>query len=93
MAYGKPDKWPDGEPRNAQPLGSEVPMRDGAPATRSDGWRNTDTPTIGWVTGKAAQSDPQGSAEVRIGPGSPMWSARRAGKFTTGDQKSARKPR
>jgi hypothetical protein len=94
MANGKPDFWPDGTPRNAAPLGSEVPMRGGHAMTRADGWANSDTPTIGWVTGAAAESNPQGAPYTPIGPGSAMWARSRPGKFTTGDQKRAsRKPR
>lgn len=90
MAYGKPDKWPDGTPRNAQPLGSEVPMRDGHALRRADGWESP--PSLGWLTGPAAVTDPQGTGYTKFGPGTAIWNSRKAAK-TLGDQKGSRKPR
>lgn len=66
--------------------GSAGGVKDGYAVRRVDGWSNSDTPAIGWLKGALPKSDPQGSAEVKIGPNTKVWSAERTSPFMTGDQ-------
>jgi hypothetical protein len=96
MSHGKPDRWPDGTPRHAIPLGSGGSQFDGAPVgadghanTRSDGWRNPQG--MGWLHGQLPPAGFRGASEyTRIGPGSRAF-ANNPAKFTTGSQRSGRR--
>jgi hypothetical protein len=73
--------FPDGEPRS--PGGSVGGTKDGHAVRRADGWESP--PSIGWLTGPAAESNPLGTAYTKIGPNSAIWNSRTAAK-TLGDQ-------
>jgi hypothetical protein len=62
---------------------------DGHALNRSDGWESL--PSLGWLSGPAAKSDPQGGAYTKIGPNSAIWNSRNAAK-TLGDTRG-RKPK
>lgn len=88
MAYGKPDTWPDGTPRNASPLGSGEALKDGRALRHADA---TEPPSgsFGFLDkNPGAQTNAQGTEYSRIDlrAGGPK-------QFTTADQKGGRKPR
>lgn len=70
--------------------GSAGGTKDGHAVRRVDGWSNSDTPSLGWLSGPAAESNPQGTAYTKIGPNSAIWNSRNAAR-TLGDQ--GRKPK
>ena len=94
MAYGKPSRWPDGEPRNAQPLGGPS---DGGVNAKGQAVRhadNCDPPVegFGWVPAATTGSNPKGTSWTRISqPGTAMRNAPRPGPYTTGDQRGKKR--
>lgn len=57
-------------------VGGSAP--DGHALRRSEGWESP--PSLSWLKGPAAVSNPQGTAYTAFGPGSALWASRNAAR-------------
>ena len=69
--------------------GSVGGTKDGHAVRRADGWESP--PSLGWLKGPAAESDPRGTGWTAYGPNSAGWGAESTGPFTTGMQRGRKK--
>jgi hypothetical protein len=89
--------WPDGEPRNAQPLGGVADKATNAKGQALRHTPDTEPPpsNFGWLDGvKGIVGGPNRAANgpgVNIGPSSALWRKPSPGKYATGDQKKPRR--